>query len=200
MALERLRRSGRKTILVTGRRLPELQEVFPHLQLFDRVVVENGALLFHPARNEERLLAAPLPGQFVDLLRRERVEIATGRVVIATRRPHDHVIRRIAAEMGLAVSIIFNKEAVMVLPPGVDKGTGMEAALEEVGVSWKETVAMGDAENDADFLVRSGVSVAVANALPSVRQLADFVAQRSNGEGVVEMIRRMFDPGISGEQ
>ena len=47
-ALLRLRRSGRRAILVTGRQLDDLQRVCPRLELFDRVVAENGALLYRP--------------------------------------------------------------------------------------------------------------------------------------------------------
>ena len=44
-ALKRLRESGRKLVLVTGRELDDLQTVFPHMDLFARIVAENGALL-----------------------------------------------------------------------------------------------------------------------------------------------------------
>ena len=60
-ALARLKASGRRLILVTGRQLDDLQQTFPHLDLFDRVLAENGALLFRPAARESRLLAAPPP-------------------------------------------------------------------------------------------------------------------------------------------
>jgi hypothetical protein len=42
------RLSGRRLLLVTGRELPDLLRVFPRIELFDRVVAENGALLFEP--------------------------------------------------------------------------------------------------------------------------------------------------------
>jgi hydroxymethylpyrimidine pyrophosphatase-like HAD family hydrolase len=45
-ALMAFRRSGRRLLLVTGRELPDLVRVFPRIDLFDRVVAENGALLF----------------------------------------------------------------------------------------------------------------------------------------------------------
>ncbi|MCL4192012.1 MAG: HAD-IIB family hydrolase [Thermoguttaceae bacterium] len=57
-AVDQLRRSGRKFLLVTGRRLEELLEVFPAVKVCDMVVVENGALLYNPATGEERPLAA----------------------------------------------------------------------------------------------------------------------------------------------
>src|SRR5579871_4958467 len=51
-ALERLRASGRKIVLVTGRHLPDLCQVFPKLEMFDRVIVENGGLLYRPETRE----------------------------------------------------------------------------------------------------------------------------------------------------
>src|SRR5262245_31096564 len=56
-ALVRLRESHRKLVLVTGRELVDLGEVFPSLELFDYIVAENGATLYRPATQEERPLA-----------------------------------------------------------------------------------------------------------------------------------------------
>jgi len=60
-ALERLLDSGRKLILVTGRQLDDLEKVFPHLNHFEWVVAENGALLYKPATQEEKPLGDPPP-------------------------------------------------------------------------------------------------------------------------------------------
>ncbi len=59
-ALERCLDSGRKLVLVTGRELPELQQVFPGLNLFEWVVAENGALALSP-RHARRKTAGPAP-------------------------------------------------------------------------------------------------------------------------------------------
>jgi uncharacterized protein YciI len=53
-ALERLKASGRRLLLVTGRELPDLKRVFDRLDLFDVVVAENGSLLYFPRTQEER--------------------------------------------------------------------------------------------------------------------------------------------------
>jgi len=52
-ALRRLRASGRKLVLVTGRELEELISVFPDLDLFEWVVAANGALLYEPSTRTE---------------------------------------------------------------------------------------------------------------------------------------------------
>src|SRR5207248_2082480 len=64
-ALERLRKSGRRLLLVTGREMDDLQRTFSRVDLFDRVVAENGALLYRPASREEKVLAEPAPPEFV---------------------------------------------------------------------------------------------------------------------------------------
>src|SRR5690242_11790595 len=69
-AIERLRISGRRAILLTGRRLDDLLAVCPCIQLFDYVVAENGALAYDPKGRGEIALAKPPPEHFVRHLQR----------------------------------------------------------------------------------------------------------------------------------
>src|SRR3954470_15351906 len=109
-AVDRVRASGRKVLLVTGRELPELKTVFPHLDKFDRVVAENGALLFNPATGTERVLAEPPPPPFIDQLRRRGVApMSVGRVIVATREPHEKAVLETIHDLGLEMQVIFNK-------------------------------------------------------------------------------------------
>ncbi len=79
-ALERLRASSRKLILVTGRELDDLLRVMPRIDVFDRVVAENGAVLYRPETREERLLAPAPPPAFVEALRAAGVDpLSVGR-------------------------------------------------------------------------------------------------------------------------
>jgi hydroxymethylpyrimidine pyrophosphatase-like HAD family hydrolase len=128
-ALRELKQSGRKLLLVTGRQLPDLKKVLPEIALFDLVVAENGGLLFDPKTGEETLLA-PEPSQvFLDALRAREVPLSAGRCIVATWEPHQHAVLEAIRELGLELQIIFNKGAVMVLPAGVSKASGLEAAL-----------------------------------------------------------------------
>jgi hydroxymethylpyrimidine pyrophosphatase-like HAD family hydrolase/energy-coupling factor transporter ATP-binding protein EcfA2 len=189
-ALEKLRSSGRKLILATGRQLDDLQTVFPEVSLFDRIVAENGALLYRPASKEQILLAGPPPQPFVDELVRRGVEpLSVGRSVVATWHPHESTVLEVIRLMSLELQIIFNKNAVMVLPSGINKGTGLSAALNELGLSPHNTVGVGDAENDHAFLGLSECGVAVGNALPALKDRADWVTAHSHGAGVEEVIQ-----------
>src|SRR5262245_20364351 len=152
-ALERLLASGRKLILVTGRELHELQTIFPHLNLFERVVAENGALLFTPASREEKLLAERASAEFIAALRGRGVQpLSVGHVIVATWHPHETVVLETIRDFGLEFQVIFNKDAVMVLPASVNKATGLKGVLKEMGLSAHNIVGVGDAENDHEFL------------------------------------------------
>ncbi|MFZ5672221.1 MAG: HAD-IIB family hydrolase [Pseudomonadota bacterium] len=188
-ALRRLKASGRKLIMVTGRELPDLKSVFDRLDLFDIVVAENGSLLYFPERKEERLVAPPPPAELVEALRRGGVEpLSVGRGIVATWEPHEATALECIRELGLEWQIIFNKGAVMVLPPGVNKATGLAAALDTLELSPLNVLGIGDAENDHAFLTASGCAVAVANALDAVKETADVIAGADHGAGVTEVI------------
>jgi HAD superfamily hydrolase (TIGR01484 family) len=197
-ALERLKTSGRKLILVTGRRLDDLFDVFEHAHLFDRIVAENGGLLYRPDTGEEKPLAEAPPDALIRLLRERRVEpLAVGRVLLATLDAHDKTVLEAIEDLGVEMEIILNKGAVMVLPTGVNKATGLDAALKDLGLSPGGVVGVGDAENDLDFLDLCGCAVAVADALPAVKSGADLVTKGENGEGVAELVERWLATGLS---
>jgi hypothetical protein len=192
-ALKRVRQSGRKVILVTGRELPSLREVFSSFHLFDWIVAENGALLYNPATREERLLCPRASSKLVANLRKQGVPLSVGKCIVATVKPHDAAVLRAIRELNLSLHIIFNNESVMILPRGIDKRTGLLAVLADLGLASQSVVGIGDAENDHVFLGSCGCSVAVANAIPALKQRADLVTSGSCGAGVLEVIDRLID-------
>jgi HAD superfamily hydrolase (TIGR01484 family) len=193
-ALRRLKESGRKLILVTGRELGDLFQVFKGPpELFDRIVAENGALLYRPQTREEKLLATPPPKEFSDQLRKQGVNpLSVGRAIVATFEPHHAVVLQVIREFELELQVIFNKGAVMVLPSGINKATGLSAALRELGLSAHNVIGVGDAENDHALVEMCECSVAVANALPALKKHCDYVANGPHGQGVVEVIDKLL--------
>ncbi len=190
-ALQQLRASGRKLVLVTGRQLDDLRRLFPHLYLFDRVVAENGAVLAW--NGSSRALACPPPQDFIAALKaRDVVPLSAGEVIVATDRSQLEKTSKVVCDLDLDVDLILNKDALMVLPAGVNKGWGLQHVLAELGVAAENTVAIGDAENDEPMLRTCGYGVAVANALPLVKNCADLVTAGANGAGVVEFIEQVL--------
>ncbi|MDB5312401.1 MAG: yidA [Gemmataceae bacterium] len=198
-ALARVRASGRKLILVTGRQLDELLRVFPQCDRFDRVVAENGALVYHPDTCAVRVLAEPPPDRLVaDLLRRGVSPLTVGRTIVATVEPHEREVLESIRDLGLEWHVIFNKGSVMALPSGVNKATGLIPTLTDLGIHPEQVVGVGDAENDHAFLTYCGCAVAVANALPAVKDRADLVTVGARGAGVIELIDRLLADDLAG--
>lgn len=193
-ALERLAASGRKLVLVTGRELDELLALFPELGVFDRVVAENGAVLYTPKTKAQRTLGEPPSPEFVCELERRGVQpLSVGRSIVATVHPHETIVLEAIRDLGLALQVIFNKGAVMVLPASLNKASGLLAALDDLKLSPRNVAAIGDAENDHALLRAAEFSVAVANALPTLQQEADRTSAHENGDAVIELVDALVE-------
>jgi hypothetical protein len=192
-ALLRARAAGRKLIMITGREQDSLRHVFPAFTMFQVVVLENGALLYFPATAEERLLCEPAPQALATRLRQAGVEpLSVGRCIIATVIQHEQKLREAISELRLDLQVIRNRDSLMALPRGVDKGSGLAAAVRELGLELENVMGVGDAENDHAFLDLCGCAVAVGNALPALKADADLVTRGNEGAGVVEAVHRLL--------
>ena len=79
-----------------------------------------------------------------------------------------------------------------VMPAGVDKGTALIRLGEMLGVAPEEMVAIGDSDNDAAMLRAVGMPVAMGNADPALKQLARYVTQDCNHDGVAKAVYHLF--------
>jgi hydroxymethylpyrimidine pyrophosphatase-like HAD family hydrolase len=192
VALQGLRASGWKLILLTGRELEELRTVFLRMDLFDFVVAENGALLHVPTTGESLPLCADADRSFAQRLRDRGVPVSVGRCIIATVRPYDLVALEVIRESGLDLQVNYNKDAAMILPRDINKATGLSATLARLSMLESEVVGIGDAENDHAFLSRCGFSAAVSNAIPSLKERVNQVMPGEDGDGVVELIDQLI--------
>jgi hydroxymethylpyrimidine pyrophosphatase-like HAD family hydrolase len=198
-ALRKLLATGRKLVLVTGRELTDLLRVCPHLDLFQLVVAENGALLYRPSNKTQSVLADAPPAGFVaELERRGVTPLSTGASIVATWEPHSQTVLDTIRDLGLELQVIFNKGAVMVVPAGVNKATGLTAALDELHLSPRNVVGVGDAENDHSFLKLCELSAAVANGLPAVKDAVDIVTKGDHGAGVAELAAALVENDLAG--
>jgi hydroxymethylpyrimidine pyrophosphatase-like HAD family hydrolase len=192
-ACQALRASGRRLILVTGREMPDLRKTFPQMEICDLIVAENGALLYDPHEGSEAIFGEPPPAEFAAEIQRRGIgPCSFGRVIFATWSPYESIVLDLIQQFGLESQIIFNKGAVMMLPSGINKATGLSQALRRLNLTGEQAVGIGDAENDHAFLNSCAVSVAVANALPALKEKCDLVLTSDHGRGVVEIIERLL--------
>jgi hydroxymethylpyrimidine pyrophosphatase-like HAD family hydrolase len=194
--VDRIRDEGMTAVLVTGRILAEMEAEFPGLrEHFDAVVAENGAVLL--VAGAVRDLAEPVEEALARTLRERDVPFRRGGVLLAGEAAHAEAVLAAVGALGLDCQIVRNRGTLMVLPAGVSKGTGMLAALAEFGISPHNTLAVGDAENDLALVHEAEIGVAVANAVPSLRDHADLVLDGEDGAGVAALLS---GPVLTGER
>jgi hydroxymethylpyrimidine pyrophosphatase-like HAD family hydrolase len=191
-ALRRLAEAGFKLLLVSGREKEQLYDIFPHVRLFDHLVLENGALLHQPHSDQCTLIAEPPPARLLQALQERRIPYSAGRSIVATVEPHGAALQAVIEELQLNWHLIRNKNDIMALPANINKAAGLTVALQQLGLQPAEVVGVGDAENDLDFLQMCGLAVAVANALPGVKATAHWTMQGERGAGVTELIDRLL--------
>lgn len=170
-ALERCRAAGFALFLVTGRRFETVP--FGRLgDLFTGVVWENGAVLVHTATGEVYLPFGQLDERLMKALKEAEIPLEQGLAIAATWVPHDQVVWQVLGAQGGGAVVEYNKGAVMVLPSGAAKGTGLERLLTICGFSAHNLAAFGDAENDGSMLRLAEIAVAVGDAVPAVQAMA----------------------------
>ncbi|WP_370674586.1 HAD family hydrolase [Pleomorphomonas sp. PLEO] len=185
-ALRSLRGIGFRLILVSGRRLENIRQICGVLELFDAVILENGAVTFCPATDTEQLIAPPLDERFVDDIKREFPDepLFVGRSMAAIGAKNTPRIKTMIAHGGYHLDIVGCGSRVLVLPAGVNKGSGLSYALADLGLRRDQVVAVGDEENDIDLLSGCALKAAVGNATPKLKATADLVLPGESGQSV----------------
>jgi hypothetical protein len=95
----------------------------------------------------------------------------------------------------LPLVLIFNRGRVMTAPQGVSKATGLRVALETLRLSARNTVAIGDAENDHELLRTAEIGVAVAWGSTTLQATADAVLAGSGPVAVGDYVRTLATTG-----
>ncbi len=184
-AIAALRTRGITVLLATGRILDDLRRVAGDLHFVDAVIAENGAVLHFPESGHTSSLAPPVPAAFLDALSRRGITFRAGQSLVDTAASDAPQLLDVIRQLELPLVLIFNKGRVMTLPQGVSKGTGLHVALDTLRLSARNTLAIGDAENDHELLRLAEVGAAVPWASPALRAAADLVLP---GEGIGALV------------
>ena len=174
-ALQRARAAGIRLVLVTGRILFELARVSERLEVFDAVVAENGAVRYFPADSAVRDQGPAPSMRLLRALDRRKVPFQAGRVIVATTHDRRDAVLGALAEAEVALKLVENRGALMLLPVGISRGTGLVIALFGLGVSPADVLAIGDAKNDFALFDACGWSACPEDALPQVKARVDWM-------------------------
>lgn len=187
-ALERARAAGLKLILVTGRTFFELMRVCDRLEVFDAVVAENGGVVYEPRSGILQDQAPPPPPHLLSELDRRGLSYQRGRVIIGLARHDEAAVEEALAAVGVSRDLVHNRAALMLVPEGISKGTGVRKVIRDLGLSFHDVLALGDAENDLEFFAACGWTACPGDAMALLRERADWVFPGEDGASVAAAI------------
>jgi hydroxymethylpyrimidine pyrophosphatase-like HAD family hydrolase len=192
-AIAAARTNGIVVLLVTGRILEELERAAGSLHFVDGVVAENGAVLYFPASGHLSMHAPLIPAAFVQELGRQKIPHQAGRCLVDADASEAPRILAVIRSLELPLVLAFNGGRVMTLAQGISKATGLHALLDMLRLSARNTLAIGDRENDHELLRLAEVGVAVGWGSPALRAAADAVIEGPGPPAVASYIRGLID-------
>jgi hypothetical protein len=194
-AIAEARTRGIVVMLVTGRILDDLRRVAGDFHFCDGVVAENGAVVHVPDSGHTSVLAPAAPAAFAGELQRRGIPAAVGHAVIDVAAIDAPRVLEVVRHLELPLVLLFNRGRLMVLPQGVSKATGLQAALTMLRLSPRNAVAIGDAENDHALLRLAEVGVAVEWGSAALRAAADVTLPGTGPPAVAEYVRALASDG-----
>ena len=186
-ALLTLRRSGWILILATGRDRRYLMRRSDIQGLFDAWVAEAGLSIYLPSSGEYLCLASEAWRYVVKKLK-VLPFVEEKENTISFKSEYLDLVKAEAARLGANAVFKDNRGTVILLPENVDKAVGVRETLKLLNVDGF-IAAIGDSEVDLELLEIADFKAAVADADPALKEKADYVAERGNGDGVVEVIK-----------
>jgi hydroxymethylpyrimidine pyrophosphatase-like HAD family hydrolase len=198
-ALRQARQAGHTIVIVTGRRWEALGHVVPAvLALCDRVVCEEGGVLVEVATHRLTLLGEAVEPHLIAALMAAGVpSLDIGHVVIGAPTTSLDVVTAVRDRLRSQRIIVTNKGSVALTPAGCDKGSGLRAAIADLGLGGLPIVAIGDAENDLAMFAIATFAIGVANADAAVRASGVRLTKASVGLGVAEALQPYLPPPTS---
>lgn len=187
-AIRRLKEKGVSFSIVSGRNYDFLDEFCKGLGgLVSSFVAENGCIgqfggrkyVIGRSKDRDALFAR------LDEL---SVPYGYGEVIAAVDHRHEKGLIEALSGFNGSFDIIKNVDSLMILPRGVSKASGAWWLAEMHGVCREEMAAIGDAENDVHLRDACGLLGAVANAIPAMKDVADYVCGQGYGKGLQEFL------------
>ncbi len=110
-------------------------------------------------------------------------------LVIAEPRKIQEVISILKRELGEEIGLVRSKDTFLeIMDPHSSKGQALQQLGEAWGISASEMVAFGNSENDISMLQMAAIGVAVGNAEPHVKGIAQEICRTNEDDGVAHWI------------
>jgi len=191
--IHKIENIGIPVIITTGNVLCFTRALSIFLATTGGLVAENGGVIeskgikkvlgnFEICKEAYNYLKAKLP---VEKSQNSNLRVSE---IALTRKIPVNNIKETLKEFN--VKIYDSKFAIHITDPSINKGSSLIKVAADIGVKPKQILAIGDSENDLEFLSVAGTKIAVSNADKELKNIADYVTKKAHGNGVKEAIEK----------
>jgi phosphoglycolate phosphatase (TIGR01487 family) len=190
-AVEALRKLKIPVVLATGNISCFARAVAKIIGVSDIVIAENGGVVRFSYDGEDIILGNKSKClRALEILKKHfKVELLDNeyrKAEVCLRR--NFPIEEARKILPKDVRIVDTGFAYHIIDANVSKGRALKFIADKLGLSVEDFVAIGDSENDVEMLEVVGFGIAVANAHEKLKEVADLVTSKPNGDGVVEAL------------
>jgi len=193
--IHHVEKMGIPVIIVTGNILCFTNALTTFLSTSGGIVAENGGVIssmgrpkilgnYEICKEAYEYLKAELP---VEKVQNSNLRVSE---VALTRKIPVESIKDVLKNH--PVKVYDSKFAIHITDPEVSKGSALIRVAGDLGVKPEEIMAVGDSENDIEFLSAAGLKVAVSNADDELKDIADYVAKKAHGDGFKEAVEKFI--------
>ena len=190
-AVEALRSLNVPVVIATGNILCFARAVSKLLGTGEIIIGENGGVVEYGTVEYDTSQMGVCEEAFAFLNEQvtvEKLDPENRKTEIALRRDFDVEKAREILSGFSDIEVVDTGFAVHIKSKRVNKGTGLCKLADLMGIDVRDFVAMGDSSNDIEMLKVSGFGVAVGNAHPALKEVADMVTEGEHGAGVAEAV------------
>jgi hydroxymethylpyrimidine pyrophosphatase-like HAD family hydrolase len=188
LAIDRIRKKGITFSIVSGRKYSFMYDTYTTLRgLIDAFVAENGCVGYFDGRKYIIGDHVNREGLFRRLDQRS-IPYDFGEVVVSVDHRYEPQLTEVLRHVGNTFDMVRNIDSLMILPHNISKESGAAWLAGMYHVDPDGTACIGDAENDLSLRRVCGLLGAVSNAIPAMKQEADYVCDLGFGEGLREFL------------
>ncbi|MEA1992835.1 MAG: phosphoglycolate phosphatase [Euryarchaeota archaeon] len=161
------------------------------------VIAEDGGIISYKSKIE-MLGTLDEPMKCYELIKEKAALLPTflrKTEVVVDNITVDEILE-VVMNHNLAIEVCDSTYGIHIKNRGVNKGTAMKKLAEMMQIPLADTVFIGDSYNDLPAFEVTGYSIAVKNAVPELKEIADYITEGSFGEGGAEAVRKIMGEAV----
>ena len=201
-AIRRLEDEGIHVVFCSGNIMCSLLTLGFYLGISGPIIAENGGVVMKLGWEKPIILGSKeQPLRALEVLKEtfgDKITEAGDQFYrftdIAIRRIVDReTVVKTMEDNGIKINVLDSGYAIHLCDSQVHKAIGVRKAVETLGYQSEDALGIGDGQNDIELLQEVGYGIALNNAPNILKDVADYVTEKSYGEGFVEAVKKIFN-------